>query len=356
MKSSLRKAIAKGETSRVLAALVRLASQKGEGEWARSVHLLSGRFEDIKRAFRNGLIHNPDYELQQNKIRQALLELIEELPDNLEKEISVYTLFNWRLPVIGIVILLLTGLGIMYSGPCPPSFTAHLFRLMLALGGALIVTALPGVFQIELYQLKLGSALGLFVLLYYFSPVTSSKNCHEFASFTVSVHGKSGSHYKVLENEGKVRIEFSEKTEIRSIRENGEAIFETIPVTWMQEKVKIQVIHSTPFESLNPDSLYTLVPSKKIYLAVELKHQDQLHGRIYDLKNGNSLKGALVIIRSNTAYTDSNGWFELNISSDNQQPFQRVRVTKPGYLPWERDSIPVTTQRDFRVGLEPENN
>lgn len=80
VKQTLRQWLANGENDRVVEALQTIADQFGDKYFRSNVTFIAGRFNGIKRDRQNGVISNEFYNIQINQIRQALQDLIEEVP------------------------------------------------------------------------------------------------------------------------------------------------------------------------------------------------------------------------------------------------------------------------------------
>jgi hypothetical protein len=381
-KQILNQWLAAGEDQRVVVALSQLARAWGDAYFNADVTHQSGRFHTLQRERNKGVIDNEYYSQQLNAIRIALQDLIKRLPDTLELPSTTpagsdsssnaaptpvpSTAPEPKLPADAVAVsphipwivglLLLLGAVVVLVGfvPCPTKPVENIFRLLMALGAAGIATLLPGFFHLELSWIKAGSALGVFTLVYLINPAGAMKDssgCQDFSTVTVVVHGAEGIHQKVLRDQGAVVIEFAQKTEKARINENGEAVFIKIPTPWLQDPVKIYLEHPQPYQALRPDSLYRIPADGKVYVAARLQNADRLFGAITDARSHAFLDSVRVSVRNIAAYTDKNGWFELQIPTDIQHKFQRVTLSKPGYETAVFDSVPFHTQQEFSYSL-----
>lgn len=321
--------------------------------------VLLSKLTAVQREKNMGTISFDEWTRAQNQVAAAALSLLNDDPTAAPpgagtptRQAGVSPQLPW---ILGLVLLVGTAIALIGIVPCPSANAERLFRLLMALGAGLIGTIVPGIFDLNFKGVKATSAAGFFALVYLINPAGVMKNdsrCKDFATVTVVVHGAAGPHQKILRSQGEVVIEF-DRTEKARINENGEAVFVKIPAQWLEEKVKIYLEHPQPYQVLHPDSLYQIKADGKVYVAAALQNADRLFGTITDAQNGAFLDSVRVSIRNIAAYTDANGWFELEIPADIQQKFQRVTLSRKGYKVAVYDSIPVHTQREFSQSLYP---
>ncbi len=367
-KTILNQWLASGEDQRVADTLLLLARQWGDKYFTQEVIHQAGRLGTLQKERNRGVLDDRYYTQQLNGIRLAMQDLVERLPDTLTLEVAEPVAgpvaqprkadrpaVSPHVPWIVGLLLLAGAVGVLvWSGPCPSNTVGNLMQLLMALGAGGIATLLPGIFNLKFKGVEAGSAIGFAALVYLINPagvVSKNSGCADYTVLTVVVHGPEGVHQKILDNQGEAVIEFPEETRRERIRENGEASFVRVPVAWLQDKVRIYVQHPQPYQSLRPDSLYTLKAGGKVYLAVALRHTDRLYGTITDASDNAFLDSVRVSIRNLETYTDRHGWFDLHIPADLQMKFQRVTLSKPGYEPATFDSVPVHTQQEFSYAL-----
>ena len=254
---------------------------------------------------------------------------------------------------IGLIIVILL---LVIFIPCPSASQYFVFRIVIALAAAGLASVIPGIFNINLTNgITAGGALAIFAVVYFFDPASSvgeGKCADEPFTFTVFVHGKNGLDDKILKNEGMVCIYLNSRPEKVKIDEDGKATFTEISPTFLNSKVRVTVEHPQPYRATHPDSLYELKKDGVIYLETALKGMDKIFGEVLDYKTRQYLDSVRVSILDIETYTNSKGWFELNIPPDKQSEFQRVSFDKKGYEREVFDSVPVHTQQPMSLTMK----
>ena len=118
------------------------------------------------------------------------------------------------------------------------------------------------------------------------------------------------------------------------------------------KRAMVTFVHSQPYQSTHPDSLFELKANTAIYLEVALSGADKIFGRVFDALSNDPLDSVRVSIRNNISYSDNTGWFELSIPAELQVQFQKVAFSKNGYQFKEMDSVRVDVQKELTVVLK----
>lgn len=83
--------------------------------------------------------------------------------------------------------------------------------------------------------------------------------------------------------------------------------------------------------------------------------RDESYARVFGLvqeeESLNPLRGVNISIQDTSTVTDENGWFELYIPFGKQRKKQRIRASKTGYLPFDREE-PVIKGEETRISLQ----
>ncbi len=254
---------------------------------------------------------------------------------------------------IGLIIAILL---LVIFIPCPSASQYFVFRIVIALAAAGLASVIPGIFNINLTNgITAGGALAIFAVVYFFDPASSvgeGKCTDEPFTFTVFVHGTNGLDDKILKNQGLVCLYLNSRPEKVKIDEDGKATFTEISPTFLNSKVRVTVEHPQPYQATHSDSMYELKKNGVVYVEAALKGMDKIFGEVLDYKTQQYLDSVRVSILDIETYTNSKGWFELNIPPDKQSEFQRVSFDKKGYQREVYDSVPVHTQQPMSLTMK----
>ena len=169
------------------------------------------------------------------------------------------------------------------------------------------------------------------IILEIFKPVVNDQSLQ----LTVYVHGLEGKQHIVLENTGKLVVDFDNDRRTAMIGENGRTNFGEIPQKFNNQEIGIG-LEASGYELMHPNKQYKM-HGKPIYLAV--KKDDSL-GRISGIvKNRDGsvfIKDALVMIGNDTTTTTNElGIFKMTLSAKMQVKDQKshylLTVKKEGY-------------------------
>ena len=367
-KPALRQLVTNNRWELLFKELSRQAATQEDKEWSNNISLLESRYNQAKQDYTvKGMIDSGTYDRELNKLRQALIQVIDELPNSTTAAQQATPTEETRIPPIpppqykwllwvslglAAVILILTFLI-----PCPTTTQFWVFRTLLAIAAAGLTAALPGTFNLNLSNtITATGALAVFAALYFLNPTKNlaTGDCDNKAPFnyTVFVHGKGGKDDKILRGQGKVKLYLNSLPLASDIDANGRAVFSEVATTFLNQKVRVEIEHPQPYKLTHPDSSLLLTNNGVAYVEVSLTGTNKIFGTVTDDKTNAYLDSVRVSILDIEAYTNKNGWFTLNIPDDKQAKFQHVVFDKKGYTRLSYDSIPVHTQQAFNVSMK----
>lgn len=257
-KQTLRQWIAEGELEQVIQSLQQIANQLGNTNFINDVTHQAGRYASLKKKEQQNIIDERDAGIELAKIRQALLDLINKVPDNTTLQHSTVTptpvpaqepLASATPPTDNpnptqnsLKNLWIVGLGVLVGVtllaaliPCPSDFLSGTTQVLMAMGAAMAATALPGLLNIDLPNVKTGSALAVLVLVYLFNPaklVENNSRCNnEPFEFTINLQPDKytvvSAQYPKLEN-ATLQLWINNKWEDATVSSDNLADFKSI--------------------------------------------------------------------------------------------------------------------------------
>lgn len=190
------------------------------------------------------------------------------------------------------------------------------------------------------WQFLVGIPSGLIIafLAFYFGFENSTNDAF---TYTVFVHGEQGQDDIIL-NQGKVVMDLNNDRRVSEINSSGAAIFNGVPANLDGDSVKIFIEHKEPYRPVDLDRKYALKRSGKAYLKVKLYGSDILYGYVLN-HNGTGIDSVRISIRDTSAFTNKQGYYNLEIPLEYQKKFQNVRYEKEGYKPEIRKNTPIHT-------------
>lgn len=291
--------------SRIAEAIEQLKEQTKGTYLHNEVIQQSAKFEHYRKVKRNGTERNEDLNLMLNAIQFALLEIIDRIDGGIPKKTSKRNL--WQYITAAAVII-----GILGS-------LAEVFN---------------------------------------FINIIPNQNQSVTNAVTVIVHGREGIDDKILQNRGIVYLNYGGSRVQEPINNQGEATFQQIPEKFFGADADIKIFvedpEGEPYRVANPDSTYTLVKEKSIYLQVLLTGMEEINGIVKDFETGKGIDSALVRIFGAETYSDKYGEYLLEIPEDKQRQFITVRAYKEGYQDWELAKIPTTTDQEIVIPMKRE--
>ncbi len=172
---------------------------------------------------------------------------------------------------------------------------------------------------------------------------------------TVYVHGEKNQQHIILENTGKLVVDFDNDRRTPMIGENGRTNFGEIPEKFNNREIGIG-LEATDYELVYPQKTYKM-DGKPIYLAVRKDAGlGRISGSVKSRDGRTFLAGALVLIGTDTSTTtDENGIFKIMLPPKMQvkdsKSYYVLTVKKDGYAAITENYYPKSG--DIQLGLEP---
>ena len=303
MKKELQELIAQGKTGKAIDLLLKIAADFDEPDIQQDVLLLSARFQEYSNEKRRGINSDEQQKVTLSRINMALLEIIERLPEKVGKGFNGW-LGRWtlweRMLGIGVIVGVLVGLVV---------FT--------------------------------GADLSFF---------WSGKKPNGPLQLTVYVHGAKGKQDIVLEDEGKLIVDFGNDRRTPKIGENGRTNFGEIPSEFYNKSIPINVVASG-FEVVNPDSAY-LLDGNPIYFEVKRDRENAwIKGIIRDRKTLEPIPVATILVGIDTSFfSDSLGRIKFYLPEKMRKNKYDLKIVKENYQVYSTDYY--SDSNDFEVLLD----
>ena len=160
-----------------------------------------------------------------------------------------------------------------------------------------------------------------------FSEVFKSAINDQSLQLTVYVHGQKGKQHIVLENTGKLVVDFDNDRRTAMIGENGRTNFGEIPKKFYNQAISFG-LEAPGYELVHPNKQYKM-GGKPIYLAVRKDDSlGKISGIVKNRDGSEFIKDALVMIGNDTTTTtDELGIFKITLPVKMQ-----VKDKKSSYL------------------------
>jgi len=268
-KAQLKEQIVQGNLKSVLQVLL----SSSEGELHNQVVHLSSRLSDLTNKTNKGILSEEQTNLERNRIANALLALVEELPDNLVlKDIEEFkehltpnrTSINWK-----------KWLGI-------------------AVG---LIAALAGIAELSGYSLRDvfggNSAFG------------------EALTLTIKVRNIEGN--RPLKGEGLLVIDYGNGTQTLKIDDEGKVDLREIPIHLKGNQISILLEDAKNYEVVANETPY-LLDGKPITFQIRLHQQlGIIKGKVRSRDGKKMLREVLIEVAGETTYSDSLGNFYMEL-------------------------------------------
>ena len=179
--------------------------------------------------------------------------------------------------------------------------------------------------------LKMSGAAVISLLIplvgYYLFPPSSN------FPLTVFVHGQGGLQDVVLKNSGYVVLDLGPDRRRERIGEKGQATFPGIPSNFRGKQVNVGV--DAPGFSTNGSDQTLKLDGEAVYLEVQ-RRPGRVSGRVCD-EDGVPVPNANISLVDLTTTTNSNGYFELELSPDKLSSSRRLSAVAPHFATWTND-------------------
>lgn len=177
----------------------------------------------------------------------------------------------------------------------------------------------------------------------------------DYFDITVFIHGKKGKHNHILENKGKVVMLLNTDKRDEKIGDKGEVNFKELPKSFENKNVTFYLIdtENEPYQVVQPDSQYVLIPNRAIHLEVFLANLDHIKGTVRDREDTSKrLSNVSVCIDNICVKTDKDGHYLLELPERIQRKFQTISFRKNGYEEYIKHQVPMQVDSDFDVVLK----
>ena|GEM_PF-4388317 len=343
VKEFLRNLVTQGKIEQTIEQLLVITKKIGDQDLNNQTISISAQFKGLMDKVYKGEISESDKTLQSNQLNSSLLYLIDKLPEGIEPP-----------------KLMEKPLDSPSKEPeaveKPPKVAEATKEPSKVVGKANTVQKTPEkkgkVWSMEKIGLFI-AVLGLIVAIggYTLKDFLSPDKIESFP-LTVLVHGKEGRDDRILKGQGKVVLDIGTARKEADINGMGEATFKELPIGYDKEKAFLSIEHPQPYFPVNRDTKYTLNKGASVYLEIELKGIDKIEGRVLDFETEKPLDKVRVSIKNIETFTDTHGWYELQIPSDKQAKFVRANFYKEGYQMEDIDSIAPHTQQEVGISLK----
>lgn len=168
----------------------------------------------------------------------------------------------------------------------------------------------------------------------------------------VYVHGPKGELDILDEIDGKILVAFGNDLRSPSIGENGRTSLGEIPMSFLNEEVKVN-IQASGYELINPDQKF-IMDGEPIYLGVmRLDRLRTIKGVVKDIGGDRLIEKALVLIGVDTAiYTDKYGRFNIDLPKKWKRESYLLDVSKKGFLSKSYEYYPESGDAEIRLRQE----
>ena len=126
-----------------------------------------------------------------------------------------------------------------------------------------------------------------------------------------------------------------------------EAIFTEIPASFKGKTVSLRV-ESEGFITIDTSIIFS--ESMIEVSLIRNKSLSKIFGIVKD-ERGHSLSNVDISIQDIYTKSLSSGYFQLNIPSNKQRKFQRLRISKNGFKTWDNE-VPVIENEEVQVNLQ----
>ncbi len=316
--------------------------------WHKDVLMLSGPYYEGQKSFNQNLIDAGEWERTRARIRQGLINLIDNLPDDLSASDATppdpvtaapaapfaggktqtqhpKTLFYFS---IGALLLLL-ALTVFAPGWQRDNNT--LAHVLMALAAAGVAATLPGFLNFEWGAgLKSGGSLAVFVLVYFLQPASEGKE------FGFSVYVKPPPRLEAGIAGAKVTLDMKDFAyhETAVVSANGEAQFRNLAPKFRGKAALIE-IEGRYLKAGQAE--YVISDNDKLSITLSPAGLDKVWGTVR--ADGQFLTGTPVRIGRHDTQTDAAGRFRFDIPAAEQDTVQTLVVQSDGY--YSLDGSPI---------------
>ena len=302
----LKNLIAKGHLDKALEYLNDYTKSLADQDYYNSLTQLSARWKTNERAQHLGTLSTSDYNLERNKINQAVLTLLDELVDHTAG------------PKIADIPI-----------PIPPANTTDLWKKIGYIG--LILGILASMVKIIEFCNR---------------PSTPPDDAMQL---TVYVQDVAGKPIPALQNVGHVKVIFGDDLRYFVIGENGRSNIGEIPTKFRGQEREVTLV-ADGYEPVFPGKKYKMGSDPVVLVVQRDNSLGTIQGIVKDRSGEKFIQGALVMIDQDTTLTtDTLGRFKLVLPLDRQRDTYTLTVKKEGYKVKSEYFKPMTGGIEIRL-------
>lgn len=148
---------------------------------------------------------------------------------------------------------------------------------------------------------------------------------------TIYVHGPKGRQDIVLENRGRLLVDFGNRRDNQLIGQDGRTNFGEIEPRFLNQEIEIDLKKPVEYEKAFPDSVYVYTGAP-IYFEVKIKQRyGRIEGVVWDNENRKIANVLVTIDRKFSLKTDSSGHFLFQVPQDSIKKKYTISFSKEGY-------------------------
>ncbi len=312
MKENLKKQLAQNKTKQVIQQLLTLISHLEDQELHNEVILQSARFEKYERANRLGISSYEEEGISIAKINQALLSIINQLPN--ESDESIPSNPNLK------------------KEKKNPDIKKNWQKWALAISG--IIAVMAGIAEFTGYNLR---------------DMVGGENDAELPlTVTVKVRDMEGN--RPLKSEGKLVIDYGNGTQTLPIDEEGKVDVREIPPRLKGNEVSILLEDAKNYIAVPTKKPY-LLDGKPIRFEVQLNQQmGIIKGKVRSRDGTKLLAGVRIEVDGEITHSDSLGNFYLLLSLEKWKTEYTIFATM-GDLLKEEKFYPNSNTANFEIRI-----
>ncbi|MEM6963319.1 MAG: hypothetical protein AAF573_01050 [Bacteroidota bacterium] len=315
LKEKLKDQIVQGKLDQAIQTL--LENSKNDSDFHNQVVHLSSRYASLKQEKLQGILSSANSNLQQNQITNALLALINQLPDESTASGDLTTRSHTTTEKI--------------TPSDDPKNTPWKKWVVIA-GG--IIAALAGIAEISGYSLR---------------DLFSSSSSSEALTLTVKVRAENGT--RPLKGAGSLAIDYGNGTQTVEIDKEGKIDLRELPARLKGNKVSIILEHSK-YEGVTPPAQqkYILDGNPIEYFIRPSIKRGLIKGMVRDETTLAPIDSAAITIGTDTTiYSAPDGRFQVNLPDRMQKDNYELVIRAAAYQLKRQPHSPYSTDADIRL-------
>jgi hypothetical protein len=208
--------------------------------------------------------------------------------------------------IVGVIVgVVFIGALILVSVLFPSTIQQYFgfYKAILAVSCACVAAILPGFFKFNSKIIKATSALGVFAAI-----LILVKPSNDTFSVRVILQCQS----TLTLSTGKVLLFIGQEPREAYIGANNDALFENVPIKYLNTSARINTKNIEPYSQLNPDSLYKLSNASVLYVKLQMELNNIISGYITSKRK--PLKNVEITIGDYKDTSDANGYYKIVMS------------------------------------------